>query len=76
MGDPVHSAPAAVAAAPAAGSKPGPWTWVLIFFIVVISNIVGVATGQINGFLQMIKWNLGTVLAIVAIVAIFKATKK
>ena len=79
---------AAPAAAPAAAAKPAPagkpsssggtgkaWSMAALVTALVLLNVLGILSGQINTFLQVVKFNAGALMGIGAF-ALFMSMKK
>jgi hypothetical protein len=58
------------------GSKLGMmWGVAILVIVLVFTNVLGMLSGQLNSFLQVIKLNLGPILIIAAIIWISRAAK-
>ncbi len=65
---------------PAGGDKGGKksggllnaWGYSILLIVLVMVNIIGMLTGQIGGFLQMLKFNGGVIMAGAALFFIAK----
>jgi hypothetical protein len=58
------------------GNKPGPIFWIIVAFVILFSNIIGVAVGQLQTVMQFIRFNAGTLLIIGGLIWVFKAVTK
>lgn len=73
MSDPAPAA--APARADSAKSKGPNYIIILIVVVIIMTNVLGMATGQIGNFLQMMKMNGGVLLALGAIFFLQRAMK-
>ncbi len=70
-----------VAAAPAAAKSTGginvgkAWGIAILVIVLVMLNVVGELSGQLNGLLQVVKFNAGALLIIAAFVFFMKGKK-
>lgn len=58
------------------GSKLGAVAIVILVIVVAFSGVIPVLVAQIGGFFQMVMRNMGPILGIVAIAALFGAFRK
>lgn len=64
-------------AASGAGSKLGQvWGYTILAILVIMSNVIGAFSGQLNSFLSVIKFNAGVFGAIAVAYLIAQAMKK